>query len=79
VANGKKGDHPLTDIVHWKIPRFSPKADELIVEIVQLGGEPELARTFNLFAPPPILEFEASLQDIRDRLYRDSKERGWEV
>jgi hypothetical protein len=79
MANGKKGDHPLTDIIHRKILRFSPKADGLISEIVQLGGTAELERTFDPFAPPPIPEFEASLQAIRDRLYRDAKERGWEV
>jgi len=39
MANGKKGDHPLTDIVSWKIGRFSPTVDALILEIVQLGGE----------------------------------------
>lgn len=79
MPNGKQGDHPLTDILHWKIQRFSPKADQLIVEIVQLGGETELERSFNLFAPPPIPEFEVSLQQMRDRLYREAKERGWEV
>ena len=79
MANGKKGDRPLTDITHWKIPRFSPKVDGLISEIVHLGGTAELERTFDLFVPPPIPEFEASLQAIRDRLYHDAKERGWEV
>ena len=79
MANGKKGDHPLRDITHWKTSRFSPKADGLIFEIVQLGGTAELEQTFNLFVPPPLPEFEASLQVIRDRLYREAKERGWEV
>jgi hypothetical protein len=59
----------LTDITHWKIPRFSPKADGLISEIIPLGGTAELQRTIDLFAPPPISEFEASLQAIRDHLY----------
>ena len=49
MANGKQGDHPLTDIVDWKIRRFSEKADMLVLEIVNLGGEAELERTFNLF------------------------------
>jgi hypothetical protein len=79
MANGKKGDHPLTDIVKWKIPRFSKKADTLVLEIANLGGETELERTFNLFKPPPLEEFETKLQAIRDRLYRQAKERGWEV
>jgi hypothetical protein len=79
MANGKQGDHPLTDIVHWKTRRFSEKADALVLEIVNLGGETELERTFNLFKPPPIEEFENTLRSIRDRLYREAKERGWEV
>jgi hypothetical protein len=36
MANGKKGDHPQISADryhHWKIPRFSPRADELISEI----------------------------------------------
>jgi hypothetical protein len=78
VGNGKKGDHPITDILRWKTARFSPKADELIAEIVQLSGTAELERTLNLFVPPPISEFEKSLHDIRDRLKREAKERGWE-
>ena len=77
MPNGKKGDHPITNVLRWKTARFSPKADELIAEIVQLGGMAELERTFNLFVPPPI-PFEESLQDIRDRLGREAKERGWE-
>jgi hypothetical protein len=79
MPNGKKGDDPILDIVHWKIERFSPKADGLVAEIVQLGGRAELERTFNLSVPPPIAEFEKSLQALRDRLYGEAKERGWEV
>jgi hypothetical protein len=79
MPNGKKGDDPILDIVHWKIERFSPKADGLVAEIVQLGGKAELERTFNLSVPPPIAEFEKSLQALRDRLYGEAKERGWEV
>jgi hypothetical protein len=77
--NGKKGDHPLTDIVHWKIPTFSPTADALVAEIIQLGAERELETTFNLFAPPALPSFEAQLKGMRDRLLADRKERGWEV
>jgi hypothetical protein len=56
--NGKKGDDPIFDILHWKIPRFSPLADGLIAEIVQLGGRDELERTINLSQPPPIKHLE---------------------
>ena len=79
MANGKKGDDPLLDIVHWKTRRFSEKVDALILEIVNLGGEKELNRTFDLFNPPSYKEFEIKLGLIRDRLYKEAKERGWEV
>jgi hypothetical protein len=77
--NGKPGDDPITDIVKYKLPRFSPTADKLIAEIVQLGAEQELERTFNLFSPPPLPSFEANLKEMRDRVLADRKERGWEV
>jgi hypothetical protein len=79
MANGRKGDDPFMDILYHKIQRFSPTADALIAEIVQLGGKKELEKTFNLYKPPPISEFEESLRQIRERLYREAKERGWEV
>jgi len=77
--NGNKGDHPLTDILHWKTLRFSPIADALIVEIVNLGGRPELEKAFNLFSPPPLPAFEDALREMRDRLHEEAKARGWEV
>ena len=45
MANGKKGDHPLTDILTWKACRFSERADTLIAEIVKLGGQSQLEKT----------------------------------
>jgi hypothetical protein len=77
--NGKKGDHPLTDIVKWKIPVFSPSADALIAEIVQLGAREELESGFNLFSPPPPPAFEGKLKEIRDRVLAERKASGWEV
>jgi hypothetical protein len=77
--NGTKGDDPVLDIVYFKIPRFSPTADALIAEIVQLGAQHELESTFNLFAPPPIPSLENQLKEMRDRVFADRKERGWEV
>jgi hypothetical protein len=77
--NSKKGDHPITDITVHKIPTFSPTADALIAEIVQLGGEAELERTFSLFQPPPLTRFEPALRQLRDRLHKEAQERGWDV
>ncbi|HWC15686.1 MAG TPA: hypothetical protein VG498_01670 [Terriglobales bacterium] len=79
LMNGKKGDHPLTDILLHNLPTYSDRADSLVKEIVQLGGRRELERTFDLMVPPPIDAFEAALLELRDRLRREAKERGWEV
>jgi hypothetical protein len=79
MPNGKKRDHPLTDILYRKLSTFSEEIDELVTEIVELGGRKELEQTFNLFAPPPPPEFEQSLKDIRDRLRKEAKQRGWEI
>jgi hypothetical protein len=79
MPNGKPRDHPLTDILVHKRKTFSVEADSLIAEIVRLGGQKEWERTFNLFGPPPLPEFEKSLKDIRQRLVGEAKYRGWEV
>ena len=79
VANGNKGDDPILDITVYKIPRFSPKADALVAEIVHLGARDELECSFNLLAPPPIATFEAQLKVMRNRIFGDRKDRGWEV
>lgn len=79
MPNGKAGDHPLTDILAYNLPTFSPTADALIKEIVSLGGQRELEAKFNLFSPPPLGRFEVELQVLRDRLKQEAKERGWEV
>jgi hypothetical protein len=77
--NGRPGDHPLTDILFHKRVAFSPEIDSLIVQILDLGGEKDLERSFNLLAPPPFPEFEKSLREMHEHLLKDAKERGWEV
>jgi hypothetical protein len=79
MPNGKKHDHPLTDNLYWKLSTFSAEIDKLVTEIVELGGRKELEQRFNLFAPPPLPEFEQSLKEIRDRLRKEAKERGWGI
>jgi hypothetical protein len=49
------------------------------VQIIDLGGEKELERSFNLLDPPPLPEFEKSLKEMHKRLLKDAKQRGWEV
>ena len=47
---------------HWQQELFTPVVNTLISDILQLGGESELTRTFAQFRK----EFEPALQQIRD-------------
>lgn len=38
MPNGKPGDHPVTDIVQYGMRVYSRRIDNLIIEIVSLGG-----------------------------------------
>jgi hypothetical protein len=87
VANGKPGDHPLTDILHWNHEVFGRDADDLIREIVRLGGSEALERPpldlvtldprYNRDVDLPALE--GKLRELRDTLRANARERGWEV
>ena len=77
--NGNRGDHPLTDILVHNLKVFSAAADSLIKEICSLGGEKELEKEVDLFNPPPIDKFENVLRELRDKLKKEAKDRGWEV
>jgi len=72
--NGERGGEFVKDNVRWKNEVFTPLANDLITEIVQLGGEAELTRTFAQFRR----EFEPALQRIRDRLMATAMDRGLE-
>ncbi len=62
------------DNLRWKSEVFTPLANDLIAEIVQLGGETELTRTFAQFRK----EFEPALRQLRDRLMATAMDRGLE-
>jgi hypothetical protein len=42
MANGKPGDHPLTDILFHGRPRYSGEADDLIRKIARLSSSREV-------------------------------------
>jgi hypothetical protein len=77
--NGKPGDDPILDIVHYQRRVFSPAIDPLITEIVRFGGREALEKQFDLSKPPPLDRFEPELRALRDRLKQEARERGWEV
>jgi hypothetical protein len=89
MPNGKPRDHPLTDILVWKLPTFSPSIDALVVEIVGLAGTREREELGGLLwdAHRPLLppldsdleKLEKQLHALRDRLRTQAIEKGWEI
>ncbi len=79
MPNGSPGDHPLTDLLHYKIDTFSPTADELIRQIAQLVPTYKLHEMFEWWSPPPIEEFEKQLRETLDKLRQEAKDSGWEI
>lgn len=77
--NGKKGDHPLTDLLVHKIPVYTISIDNLIVEISKLVSYDRLYDMFNWYSLPSLPEFEQQLKDILKQFKEDAKERGWEI
>ena len=87
MPNGKPGDHPITDILNWHQEVFGREADDLIREIVRLGGLDAHERPpLNLLALDPryspdvdIPALETKLRTLRDSLRAEAVQRGWEV
>jgi hypothetical protein len=83
MPNGTHGDDPLLDIVSYKLDALTAPVDQLIAEVVALGGTDELRERFgfSLYYPPESApaSFEEDLRLIRDRLEHDGREAGWDV
>lgn len=79
MPNGKQGDHPLTDILHYKTATYSDTADESIRQIAELVSRDHLYELFDWWNPPPMEEFESKLNECLVDMRRDAKERGWEI
>ena len=93
MPNGKPGDHPPTDLLHWDSPAFGEPVDSLLREIVKLGGESVLDRSpwrerlLDLWPrwgrdeakDAKIAALAEPLTQLRDRLKTEAVERGWEV
>jgi len=73
--NGAQSDE-LNDVsLRWKSRVFSTPVNNLIKEILELGGEAELDRSFDQFRK----EVEPALHQIRDRLMGVAMDRGLEI
>jgi hypothetical protein len=86
MANGKVGDHPYTDIMVHGREVYSARADALIREVAALADDrtrrelaDRLMREFNAYQNPDVGMLERILTEMRDRLQRESRDRGFEV
>jgi hypothetical protein len=86
MPNGKPGDHPYTDIVHWKKDTYSPLAANLVREIATLTdqrGRDRLAdlliTEYDTFSRPDVAKLERVLTEMRDKLLKEARGRGSDV
>jgi hypothetical protein len=67
--NGKPGDHPVTDICVHGYAVFSPKADELVRELMRLGGPQAVYGLLDdWFSPPSVPDLERQLEAACNQL-----------
>jgi len=78
MANGTRGDHPVSDILDYRLPVFSEAIDGLVRQVAEYVSRERLWDLFPWFSPPPLPEFEAQLQAKLDELRADAMARGWE-
>jgi hypothetical protein len=69
MANGKPGDHPVTDVVSWRKEVFAPDTDALIREI---AGFTKDRAVFDPFAPVEPLLFDVWADRTRERELHDA-------
>lgn len=86
MPNGKPGDHPFTDIVNHGLDVYSSQVAKLVRQIAKLASDQErrklsdlLYQEYNEYSNPDVEELERVLTDLRDKLLREARERGWEV
>ena len=85
MANGKIGDHPLTDILTHDRVAYSERATDLIRQIVALADSEtkrelsdRLLSDYNPYLSPDVERLEAELEDLLLELQKDAKARGFE-
>lgn len=82
MAAGGPGDHPLSDILDYKLKVYGKECDELIEEISKYSSREEMLTAFDWFDIKHLKrpsEFALALKGVLEKLIRERKERGWEV
>ena len=78
MANGKHGDHPITDILHHDLSVFTPDIDNLIKEISNYISFHKLCDMLDWLSPPPNHDLQQQLTKKLAELQQDAIDRGWE-
>ena len=80
MANGKPGDHPLTDLLQWKHEVYGSETDELIRKISSLSSNRELdewwEKEIGWECNPKKALKKAKI--FNEALQKKAKESGWE-
>ncbi len=81
MANGKPGDHPLTDILWHGMEVYGPEADELIRKMSRLSSPRELREWWEqeLAGQSDPAEIHRRMKEGYDSFVQRAKDRGWEV
>jgi hypothetical protein len=83
MANGKPGDHPLTDILSYGLQVYGPDVDELVRQVAALSDDRGMRELGDLLLAHArsgsAAVLRPRLERRRDELRADALERGWEV
>ena len=86
MPNGTIGDHPFTDIIIHKQDVYSSRAANLVREIDKLADDKTrrelgdlLLGSYNVHFRPDVPKLERVLTEMRDRLLKEARERGFEI
>ena len=86
MPNGTIGDHPFTDIIIHKQDVYSSRVANMVREIDKLADDKTrrelgdlLLDEYNVHFKPDVPKPERVLTEMRDRLLKEARERGFEV
>lgn len=78
MAAGGPGDHPLSDITHYRLRVFGEPVDGLVRAIAEYVSPHALEGMFNWWTPPPLDQFESLLRTRLEGLRAAAGKAGWE-
>jgi hypothetical protein len=78
MAAGGPGDHPLSDITHYRLVVYGEPIDGLVRDIARYVSPHILEAMFDWWTPPPKDQFETMLRSRLAELRSEAERAGWE-